>query len=471
MKKSKLYEVWCGLPSDSQQLFEKYLLSKGNLVRSDVLLLSDYLIKNKNCDGDIWKKETVFAAVYGAEKPYHDDTMRHIQSFLTKEIEQFLVAQEYSQNASHETLALAKVYRRLKLEKPFQQTMRRLGQLQAEEKIRDASALQLAAAAENVWITHQTEQSRSEVSSLQTLLDAEEKAFAAAKLRSVCSALSYQSLSKTSHDFGLLEALLTRVEEKKWAETEASIGAYYFIYRMNTSAESKLFFEKLRQNLTAYRAHFEPEEYLKIYLGAVNYSIKQSNQGDEEFFRQLFELYKNGIETSILLVEDGTLSPYTYKNMTATGLRIGESDYIFSFIEKYRKFLPVEFRQNYYEYNLARYYFATQNFEKAMPMLNKLTYGDIFLQLGAKVMLLKMYYQLDEYDALDAFLRSFQQFLHRKKASLSYHQQNYLNIIHCTKQLMVTNGFDKIKSLKLREEISALQPLTEREWLLKAIKN
>jgi hypothetical protein len=104
-----------------------------------------------------------------------------------------------------------------------------------------------------------------------------------------------------------------------------------------------------------------------------------------------------------------------------------------------------------------------------LPLLNKLTYGDIFLQLDAKVTLLKIYYLLDDYDALDANLRAFQQFLHRKKTGLAYHQQNYLNIIACMKRLSTYNKLDKKETAALREYIADLQPLTEREWLQAAV--
>ena len=79
--------------------------------------------------------------------------------------------------------------------------------------------------------------------------------------------------------------------------------------------------------------------------------------------------------------------------------------------------------------------------------------------------------KLDEYDKLDVFLLSLDRFLQRKKAGLSYHYANYTNIIYCFKQLVTYNPFDKAEILRLKTEISALNPLTEREWLLDNVKN
>ncbi len=467
MKKSKIYEVLCGLSADTNRELQKWIATQKYALRNDVQALFEYLQTHKN-DAVLLEKETAFVAIYG-EKPYNDDTMRLAQSLLMKAVEQFLL--QKNENASRELLELAQIYHELKLEKPFQQTFRRLTELQADTQRATAETLQLAADSEKLWALHQAEVSRMEETNLQTLLDAEEKAFAAAKLRTVCTALSYQNLSKRDYDFGLLNNLLAQIADKKWAETEPAIGAYFYIYKMNTETLGNPFFELFREKLVSYKTKFEPQEYKNIYLGAINYSIKQVNKGDQIFFKTVFELYKEGLKMDILLGENGELSHYTYKNIAAIGLRVGEAAYIFDFIERYKSAVPLKHRRNYYEYNLARYYFTTKDFRRALPLLKKLTYGDIFLQLDTKVMLLKMYYEQDKYDQLDAFLNRFQQLLLRKKGILSYHQQNYLNIIHCVKQIITRNPHDKTETANLREEIGSLQPLTEREWLLSVVNS
>jgi hypothetical protein len=98
-----------------------------------------------------------------------------------------------------------------------------------------------------------------------------------------------------------------------------------------------------------------------------------------------------------------------------------------------------------------------------------LNYGELPLQLDAKMVLIKIYYETDDYDALDKHLSSFQQFLHRKRASLSYHQTNYKNIIAFAKRLIYLNPTDKKAVECLRNDIQRASPLTEKEWLLKQL--
>ncbi|MEY4926072.1 MAG: hypothetical protein RI894_508 [Bacteroidota bacterium] len=461
----KLYSLWSALPRTTKHDLQEWLASPYHNVREDVRLFYAYLRKHDDDSSISLAKNAVFAALYG-DIPYNDDRLRHAQSFFLKAIEAYLVYQTAHESEVKKTFFLAKAYQNLQTEKPFLQTYQVLQKKLDDAEIQDIQYLALQNDTEKLWFQHVVEKERAAENNLQNILIAQEKAFAADKLRTVCTALSHQNVYKLAYDFGVLTPLLERIEARKWQETVPFIGAYYFIFKMNTETESLPFFTALRQKISTDRAAFSNDELRNIYLFAINYAIKQSNKGDKTFYRQLFELYKEGVETGVLLAKNSELSVYTYKNAIAMGLRIGEMDYTLHFLEKYKKNLPAEQRRNYYEYNLARYYFTRRDFAQAMPLLDNLTYGDIFLQLDAKVMLLKIYYEQEELDALDVHLRSFKQFLHRKRATLGYHQQNYENIIHCVKRLMAHNPFDKEERAALRTEITDLQPLTERAWLL-----
>jgi hypothetical protein len=476
---NKLYDIFLALPEADRRALQVWLTAPHLNLREDVLRLYDYVLA-----GGKWEKPSVFAALY-SEKPYNDDALRHVQSFLVKAIERYLVETEMenvtdtskvsvthntthntTHNAAHNAYRLAQAYHKIGAEKPFLHAFRQYKTAEAAQKTQSTESLYLRAQAENLWFLQTTDKQRTAETNLQAILEAQEKHFAAAQLKMICAAISYQNIHKNEYDFGLLEPLLARVIAQNWQETEPAIGAYFYICKMNTEAESEGFFKILKTNLPLYATVFDKEEQQNCWIFAINYAIKQCNKGNKTFFKELFELYKTGVESGVLFTKNQELSVYTYKNAVATGLRIGETDYVLHFLEQYKKHLPIAERRNYYEYNLARYYFTIRNLAKAAPLLQKLTYGDIFLQLDAKVMLLKIYYETDDFDALDAHLRSFQQFLQRKKTALTYHQQNYLNIIHCTKLLVETNLHDKTLATDLGNTIRTMQPLTEREWLM-----
>jgi hypothetical protein len=464
MQNSKLHDLFLALTPAERQKMTAFLEVES--ARDDVKTLYNFLLKNndknENCDMD---KNNIFKILYG-DVLYNDNWLRHAQSFLIGHIEAFLVYRALRKKAVESGLLLAEVLQQRKLKKPFEQSFLALRKSVAQSKLKDINTLKTEEKIAKQWFFLAQQQNETDVPLLQTALFAHEKAVVAERLRLVCTALSYQNRYKINYDFGNLQGVLQTIETQKWQETEPAIGAYYYIYQLNTAENTTDFWTAFREKLPDYRPFFEHDEYQTLYIGAINYVIRVCNSGDKSFFRAMFELYKYGIEQHILWDAGKELSAYTYKNTVAAGLRIGETDYIFSFLEKYKENLPKAQRENYYEYNLARYYFTINDLAKATPLLQKLTYGDVFLQLDAKVMLLKLLYKNDDFDGLELHLRAFRQFLQRKKAVLGYHQQNYENILHCIKQLMEANLLDKKTLADLRHDFQNLHPLTEREWLL-----
>jgi hypothetical protein len=91
--------------------------------------------------------------------------------------------------------------------------------------------------------------------------------------------------------------------------------------------------------------------------------------------------------------------------------------------------------------------------------------SDLLLNLDAKLMLLKMYYELGEFDALESLLTAMKTFIRRRK-ELGYQKNHYLGIIRFTQKLMALPPNDRAARELLRSEIENAEGLPEKEWLL-----
>jgi tetratricopeptide (TPR) repeat protein len=143
----------------------------------------------------------------------------------------------------------------------------------------------------------------------------------------------------------------------------------------------------------------------------------------------------------------------------------GEFEWAEQFLQDFKKYLPARERENLFKYNLAMFYFRRNDYPKAMQLLQEVTLKDVLHNLDARRVLMRIYYELGEFDALDSLLESFKIFLHRQK-DLSYHRQSYLNLIKFVKKLLQTNLLDKKEREILRGQILETTELTERDWLL-----
>jgi hypothetical protein len=97
---------------------------------------------------------------------------------------------------------------------------------------------------------------------------------------------------------------------------------------------------------------------------------------------------------------------------------------------------------------------------------------DILLNLNSKSMLIKMYYEQEEFDALESLLNSSTTYLARKKV-IGYHKAGFSNLLKLAKKLLKINPYDKLAKKKLKVEVENTNPLTpsNRNWLLLQLEN
>ena len=98
----------------------------------------------------------------------------------------------------------------------------------------------------------------------------------------------------------------------------------------------------------------------------------------------------------------------------------------------------------------------------------KAEYKDLMLSLAAKMLQLKIFFELQEFDLLESHLQAIRAFIRRKKV-MGYHRENYLNTVHFTQKLLESNAFDKPARAALRREIEETKAVAEKEWLLEQV--
>lgn len=208
-----------------------------------------------------------------------------------------------------------------------------------------------------------------------------------------------------------------------------------------------------------------PEEELRsLHFLAINFCIQRFNRGEEHYLGEVFGLYQNGLQQGILLIND-QLSRFAFANIAGIAIRLGEFAWTEDFIKQFAPKIERQHRRNYQDFILAKLHFARRNLDQAQTLLQNVEYEDVFLNLDAKVLLLKIYFENNEMEVLDSFISSFQRFLQRKKG-LGYHRENYLNTLQFTRRLISLNPYDKKEKEALKMEIEGTKALGEKEWFL-----
>ncbi|GJM17760.1 MAG: hypothetical protein DHS20C13_30870 [Thermodesulfobacteriota bacterium] len=169
------------------------------------------------------------------------------------------------------------------------------------------------------------------------------------------------------------------------------------------------------------------------------------------------------------MLENGVLSRFTYNNIAGIALRLQRLDWVEQFLYDYRLLLAKDQQEAAYSLNAARVSFLKKDYQQAIAYLQRADYKDFINNMVAKTILLKCYYELDEYDLLDYHLKTMRSFLRRKRR-MGYHQQNYKNIVSFAFRLLSLKPGDKSAKSQLKQGIELTEPLTERKWLLKKVE-
>lgn len=464
MHKSKLLTLFYALSKKERLAFRKFIHSPFWNKREEVKRFYAYLETASKKKKPNWKKEEVFKHLFPG-LAYDEIQMRHLMSTTFKLMEDFLSIEGEEYQAIRQKINLARVYRKRQLYKFFEQTVK-TAELLLEKMPKDFQYFHFQYLLE--FESYQFIKSRKRIAeyNLQELMTAVDVRFLTNKLKQSCSLLSHQAVYNIDYDAGLLPTVIDSIEDSVYLKIPA-ISIYYHCYLALTQDDDEQF-RLFKEQIFDLGNQFSPDELRDLYLHAINFCIKKLNTGQEQYVKEAFELYKTGLESEVLL-EQKRLSRFAYKNVVALGLRLEAFDWITYFLENYTRFLEQKFKANYYNYNYARMAFVQKKYDQAMKALAKVGSSDLLLNIDGKVMLLKMYYELDEFDALEALVSSMQTFM-RRKGMLAYHRENYFNILKYVQRMISLNPVDKKSKAALIQEIEKQEVLTEKPWLLKQLQ-
>lgn len=460
MNNGKLSQLLRTLSMAERQQFRDFLHSPFHNKREDCQRLWAALEGIK--EGQLPEKERLFKKAY-PKSPYNDLRFRLLQSALLGLLESFLVLREFGQSELQQELLLIREYRKRGLAKHLSGAWRRaekqLGGLKSADALRVRHEIALEA------FQLEAQEKRIATLSYQPLLDQWDEYYLAVKLRQACSAKTYESAASTTYEYGLLEALFGRVDWKRYLSIPA-ISQYYHGYMMLIRPEEEVHFASFKQSLLLHGESFPLTERKDLFLLAANYCTRKYNEGRKDYARELNEIFKVGLTTGAFLLE---FSRFTFRNIVITALVVGDFEWAERFMEDYQTYLPHRHRESTVSSSRALLEYQRQNYGQALELLQKSEYRDRVLNLSAKALLIKIYYETGEYELLDAHLAAMRNFIRRQK-NLSYHETNFRQLVHFAQRLLELNPYDPGAKARLREEVETTKAVAEKEWLLWMLK-
>ncbi len=468
MQKSILWEVMRSLSRKEVRELNKWLQSPAHNQREDVVHLFEYLHKHHSGEsGASIEKKRVWKAVFPGEV-YDDARLRQAMFFLLKAIEEYLVFKHSTEDRAVYLSKLTQIYRSRKLDKAYRQVHRQGLDWLEEQPLRNGYYLLHRYFLELEEYNYRLPISQNAPVNLQESADALEKWFLAEKLRIACAMIAHRNVfQKIHYEPGLLQESLDYVLRKDLLK-EPAIAAFYYAYMAITQPNDEQYFDRLENLIHTQFECFDHSEARVLYIAAINYCVPKINQGNADYARRAFLLYRSGLETEILL-ENGLVSRYTFGNAVGAALRIGEYGWAEQFIEQFQHHLDERERKSIVNFNRSRIYYEKGDYDNAQRLLTRFEYDDMLLNIIAKTMLLKIYYEQGEFEAFESLLESMRIYLQRKEALDATRKTAYKNMLRLMRKLLNWNPYSAPQTERLRALIESTHPVMEKDWLLKQV--
>ena len=438
----------------------------------DILSLFDLIIRH-GADGmlpALDKKQ--LSKRFFPDKPYLENKKNPIDNLassllaLTKKF-LFIQSAEENTSAMMKELAVARFYMKFGLEERFLASEQLMRQLLDQQKMVGASLflekyyLEELATDFNALFSDLEKHASTQVLKMNAL----DQFFSVAKLELLCNLMHLQQMTKMDlpQPDSQVIAWLNHISEEE--NTAANLYRKVLNAFQNMEDFSKV--QIFEDHLKAAGHLIAPEHSQNCASFLRNFYMKRFQRTDQkEHFKAYFQLIIQHLEAGYLYHE-GKIFSFSLRNIIINGLRIGEYDTVLKILENHppERIGGTLHPKEVYHLNLAFYYFAIKNYERAEQYLTYCDYKNIILSIQAEITRIKIFYETGS-PLLEPRVKALLQKVRRAGIAKQY-QERYADLLNKI-LLLVKYGWDKNnpKRAQLADSLRKTPGVFEKEWLL-----
>lgn len=479
MKSSKFIQVISTFGDKEFKEFEKFAIQ--SFYNNDKMLSFIEFISFHfpDLEEESISKLNAFRYIYKDNDDFKDIRIREMLSALNKLVKDFLVFTQIKNSDFYYEIDLLKQFRKRDLENLYQIQLKLVKEILEKDKFKNKEYYKrafLLASVENEHFT--AKQIRALDENIQIKVDNLDFYYFSTKLKESCEMLNRQRMLNQQYNFHLFDEIEDIIEKNRDEYlNQATILCYYEIYKLLISDDDVNQLKKCIDAINKNGNHFSGEELKGMYDFPQNYCIAQINKGNEKYSETLFELQNYLIDKKFNQI-NGFISHISYRNMVTLGLKLNKFEWSEDFNENFKNKIAPEFRENTYNMNKANLYFSTKDYDNTITLLNQIEFTDTYYAYYSKVLLLKTYYALAEFETLSYFITAFKLNIKRdKELPVLYKKGADLFLSNFKKIFNIAEKKDFLEAEKINEklnkiatEIKAEKNIHNRAWLLEILE-
>jgi hypothetical protein len=475
LSKTSLLKTWQNLTAEELKKLGQLLASDYWQQNQRVRALGQWLLGFAPDFADARCTRQAAWQVVEAGAPYREQQLNNLLSDLLQFTHDFLALEALRQDPHAREAYIQEALLQRRLHPQADRTARRWRRRLEQAAIREEA---------HYYATYRWEQyrelrrvkgaERSFDPHLQAQSGALDHFYTLSQLSIYCEMLNRGQIVQSGYQLPFLKEILDRLDQQDNPLRELPLARIYrALIGMFTEQDAEGCYDQAKAILREEKERISPARRKSLYAYLINFAVRQINRGQPVYYQEAFELYQQ-LTTEGLLLEEGRLSQWTFTNIVTLSVRMGEYEWARHFMDTYRGALPPADRQTVYPYNLASLQFQLEDYTQALQHLHVLQFTkDDFYQMATKILQLKCFYQLREYEALRALASTTRQYLVRNRQLSDYQRQANLQFVRVIRamaslreQAPRLSREQARQKARLLEEKLEEKTVSNKSWLL-----
>lgn len=459
MYDSKLITLISIFSDEERRRLRKWIRSDFVNKNHDIVAFFEFIDSRSSLTERTISKEKAHDYLY-PNTPYHDLRIRHLIWMTTEIVENFIIYNSVAQQASLKKQYLAQYYTDKELYKFANQTIEEGIAMMEKTKLGNAAYHLQQYHIYSLYYQINSRNKRTEDFKLQEVINHATLFSIVETLKYACIIQSLQKISELKIENHLLNSTLTLLENPVFLK-DTAVRIYYNIYLVIRDENEKAFTIFIK-DLKANNDSFTSQDLKDLYLLAINFCVKKSNQNLQAYTKQAFELYIYAIQNGYLL-EHNEISRFSFTNVVTLGIKLKEFSKTEKFIQKHADDISIEYRKNTVDFNSAKVFYSKEQPQKALKILLTNEFKDILWNLNAKYLVLKILFETKDMETFAIYLKAFKNYI-KRKSNIGYHQTYFINVGKALTVLM-----DIYKKPENYDSFSFDKETPDIDWFKKAL--
>ncbi|HXH19573.1 MAG TPA: hypothetical protein VNJ07_10875 [Chitinophagales bacterium] len=242
---------------------------------------------------------------------------------------------------------------------------------------------------------------------------------------------------------------------------------YGNIFKMNlekSPKEALPYYLKVKSAIKESAESIQLEEIRRVCVYLQNFCVNLINKGNKDYLKEYLEIIQFRISKGIL-VSGERINPQEFKNITKIAIKLNKTTWVENFIENFHKYLPDEYRSDYYNLVLGELYYHKNEFTKASHHLAVASHNknDVYFGFAVKKLLLKIGYESNDF-ALDSYLEMYKKHLYRYRNKIGENAPLLEKFYRYFRLLAKSDDADDMEILL--SKLLAEENFADKDWLI-----